>query len=628
MRHKLGLYLRVSTEEQAQVIEGSLDSQRHRLTGFVDLKNMQETGWGKIIETYVDEGLSAKDTKRPAFQRMIRDIKSEKINLILVTDLSRLSRNILDFCLLLEDLKKANAKFLSLKEQFDTSTPAGEMMVFNMINLAQFERKQTSERVSLNFHARALRGLRNGGCSILGYDADPNDPSKMIVNEQEAIRVRIIFQTFIETGSLSKSVDALEKDGIPPKFRKNRKEKNNHAGLWTTQTLGSLLRNRAYIGIREVNFKNISKDQSFLKSFEKYTQVKATWQPLIDKRVFENVQSILNINQKNSLKRVSQGKRRSFLLTGLLYCDDCGRPLVGSSGHGRISVSRYYVHRAIRTDGKLCSLRSINADKIESALLNHVDEMLFRENYLDSLEKRLQFVYEQTNQDHKKLLSQLSDRKSELDSEISNHIRLLTKMDGDELIEDIRKSLLDLKTKKISVDTQIEQTEEKLLSLCAKEDRQNIQMKAIELKAARNKATPAMMKRLFQTLFSVITLNKNLAKVSYWSGCSSSLRGDKNSKKMPSDEMSGGNPFYSAGSRKLEKLREFYNCPPLRGGGSDHPVIGWYAVKNGDPERIRTSDLMLRRHLLYPTELRDRRAQESMKILLFQALTHLLHLYS
>lgn len=102
-----------------------------------------------VADVYSDEGLSAKDTKRPAFQRMMRDIRKGRINLILVTDLSRLSRNILDFCLLLEELKKYNAKFLSLKEQFDTSTPAGEMMVFNMINLAQFERKQTAERVSL-----------------------------------------------------------------------------------------------------------------------------------------------------------------------------------------------------------------------------------------------------------------------------------------------------------------------------------------------------------------------------------------------------------------------------------------------------------------------------------------------
>ena len=71
MRHKIGVYLRVSTDEQAQVIEGSLDSQKHRLVSFVEIKNAQETGWGRIVDFYTDEGLSAKDTRRPAFQKRV-----------------------------------------------------------------------------------------------------------------------------------------------------------------------------------------------------------------------------------------------------------------------------------------------------------------------------------------------------------------------------------------------------------------------------------------------------------------------------------------------------------------------------------------------------------------------------
>jgi site-specific DNA recombinase len=93
--YKIGIYLRVSTEEQALVIEGSLDSQKYRLQNFVEIKNMQESNWGKVVEIYSDEGISAKDTRRPSFQRMIKDVRNGKINLILVTDLSRLSRS---FC--------------------------------------------------------------------------------------------------------------------------------------------------------------------------------------------------------------------------------------------------------------------------------------------------------------------------------------------------------------------------------------------------------------------------------------------------------------------------------------------------------------------------------------------------
>src|SRR5690606_13671598 len=126
----------------------------------------------------------------------MRDVRKGKVDMIFVTDLSRLSRSIKDFCLLLDDLQKANARFLSIKEQFDTTTAAGEMMIFNLMNLAQFERKQTSERVAMNFHARALRGLRNGGPPILGYDKDPSNPSSLKVNDKEANDIREIFSMF------------------------------------------------------------------------------------------------------------------------------------------------------------------------------------------------------------------------------------------------------------------------------------------------------------------------------------------------------------------------------------------------------------------------------------------------
>src|SRR6185312_16688754 len=129
MQRKIGAYLRVSTEEQANAIEGSLDNQRYRLNAYVDLKNSQEKNWGGIVDFYIDDGYSAKDTNRPAYQRMMADLKKKKIDLILISDLSRLSRNLFDFCGLLDYPDKYRANFLNIKEQFDTSTSVGRMMV-------------------------------------------------------------------------------------------------------------------------------------------------------------------------------------------------------------------------------------------------------------------------------------------------------------------------------------------------------------------------------------------------------------------------------------------------------------------------------------------------------------------
>jgi site-specific DNA recombinase len=261
---KIGSYIRVSTEEQTQVIEGSLDSQKFRINGYVDIRNSQESSWGKLIETYIDDGFSAKDTRRPAYQRMMKDIRTGKINLILVTDISRLSRNISDFCELLKDLEKHKAKFLSIKEQFDSSTPAGEMMLFNMINLAQFERKQTSERVATNFHSRAVRGLKNGGSPILGYDTDPTNRGRLLVNSDEAPWVEKAFSLYLKTGSTRRTAAELNRLEIP------RKMDRGCGKQWTLSSIKNLLRNRTYIGEREINVDKQNEDQSSLKPWQQY----------------------------------------------------------------------------------------------------------------------------------------------------------------------------------------------------------------------------------------------------------------------------------------------------------------------------------------------------------------------
>jgi DNA invertase Pin-like site-specific DNA recombinase len=321
----------VSTEEQAQVLEGSLESQRHRINAFIEFKNSQQFGWGKAIEIYADEGLSAKDTRRPAFQKMMKDIREGKINLILVTDLSRLSRNIMDFCLLLEDLRKHNAKFLSLKEQFDTSTPTGEMMVFNMINLAQFERKQTSERVAINFHARAMRGLSNGGGLLLGFDKDPTNPSHYKINENESADVREIFRIFLEMGSCGKTIPVLNEKGITPKIRRNRSHRIANQGIWSRQNLLNLLRNPAYAGLREVNKMNRGKNSEDLKPWQQFQVVKSSWPAIVSEETFRMAQAVLDEAYLLQGQRLAKKVTRVFLGTGLLKCGECGASFMGAT---------------------------------------------------------------------------------------------------------------------------------------------------------------------------------------------------------------------------------------------------------------------------------------------------------
>ncbi|MDH4467991.1 MAG: recombinase family protein [Bacteriovoracaceae bacterium] len=389
MQHKIGIYVRVSTEEQAQVADGSIESQQHRVKSFIEIKKLQESNWGKLIDTYIDDGYSAKNTNRPAYQRMMKDVVSGKINLILVTDISRLSRNISDFCLLLKQLESTKAKFLSIKEQFDTSTPAGEMMIFNMINLAQFERKQTSERIAMNFHSRAMRGLSNGGNPILGYDKDPTNPGKLIVNEDEANLVRKVFDLYNEGNSLSVTTDILNKENEKRKQWRLSKFRHIKDGRWTIRAVQTILNNYAYIGVREVNKQFKNEDQTQIKAWQQYQLVPASWQPIVGKALFERTQETLKKSNLLQRHRFDKSERRIFLVSGIARCGECGRALIGQSAHGKSKLHRYYGHKYLIGETIPCAIKRFAAEEIESAIVNHLQKVISEAGYMDNVEDEI-----------------------------------------------------------------------------------------------------------------------------------------------------------------------------------------------------------------------------------------------
>ena len=200
--HKIALYIRVSTEEQASNPEGSIKSQEQRLRANVELRNL-ESRFGEVVAVFIDRARSGKDTNRPELQRMLQAIRERQITLIMVSELSRLSRSIKDFCDIWELMRSLGCEFQSLREQFDTTSAAGEMVLYTIANIAQFERKQTSERISANFKARAERGLTNGGPVPFGYILDPDKKGHLLVKEEDAAIVREAFDTFLREGTLA-----------------------------------------------------------------------------------------------------------------------------------------------------------------------------------------------------------------------------------------------------------------------------------------------------------------------------------------------------------------------------------------------------------------------------------------
>lgn len=327
--HKIGIYIRVSTEEQASNPEGSIKSQEQRLRAHVDLKNF-ERPFGEVAKVFVDRAKSGKDTNRPELQRLLKAIVNREITMVMVTELSRLSRSIKDFSDMWELMRAHRCEFLSLREQFDTTSAAGEMVMYTIANIAQFERRQTSERISANFHARAQRGLFNGGSVPLGYKMDPERKGYLVVVEEEAAIIRDLFKTFLEEGVASVAGRKLNMKGYTIPRKRAAGGSNPRLGHFHAGNVYQFLTNTAYIGVRTFKVNGVEQTS------------KACWPAIIDEATFFKVQEMLKGNRYHNKTTVPS--RYPFSLSGLCVCASCGGRMPGRSAHGKKMKVPYYAH--------------------------------------------------------------------------------------------------------------------------------------------------------------------------------------------------------------------------------------------------------------------------------------------
>lgn len=514
---KIGAYIRVSTEDQVNVFEGSLDSQKYRINEFVQYKNRQQADWGNIVEFYFEEGVSAGTTNRPVYQKLMADVRKGKINLILVSDLTRLSRNLMDFCSLINELEKHHASYLSMKEQFDTSTPIGRMLVYIIIILGQFEREQTSERVAVNCHSRALRGLVNGGPAPMGYDKHPDKKGLLVVNESEVQIVQKIFQIFLDEGSRAKAVTKLNELGIKPK-RTSLKEKNNPNVAWTYQTLGSLIENIAYIGKREVNKVYKDEDPSHLKPWQKYQIVPAAWPAILDEKIFFDAQSLLEEASLRERTRMSKTEKRIFLLTSLLTCGIAGLPLVGQAGHGSSgTIHRYYHYVRRPKDLKVVRPR-LNADELEEKVIAELKSALSTQGYFEDLEKTLKSQSDANSKggaaEFDRAQKELKDIQNRINSIWTNQSRMQL---GEEALKLASDELNRLAKQKQDLEKYLSTLDPKGNDPYAfKEQALFVENQIRWCMQGWAKATPAMRKRLLRRTIREIVVTQTELWITFW----------------------------------------------------------------------------------------------------------------
>lgn len=341
---RVAIYPRVSTQEQAR--EGySIGEQIDRLTKYSEAMN-----W-TIYKIYTDPGYSGGDLNRPGLQDMLKDIKAGKIDKVLVYKLDRLSRSQKDTLMLIEDEFIANGvDFVSMSENFDTSTPFGRAMIGILAVFAQLEREQIKDRMSLGREARIKKGLYHGSANIaIGYDYIDGE---LKVNDYESMLIKEIFNLFNAGVSVNKITEILNTKGL-----------QHRSGAWIPSTVKRLLSNRTYIG--EVRYRGD-------------TWYPGIHEPIIDLDTFNISQARLKKTSELALQKENYGKHTT-ILGGLLYCSKCGAKYVkATSGRRKDGSSKIYYTCNSRAKKIKSGVKDPNC-KNKTRLLSQLEEEIFNE---------------------------------------------------------------------------------------------------------------------------------------------------------------------------------------------------------------------------------------------------------
>ena len=294
---RCAIYTRKSTDQGLEQDFNSLDAQYEASQAYI--RSQAHAGWTLLRAKYDDGGFSGGDIDRPALQRLLADVQAGKIDVIVVYKVDRLTRSLADFAKLVELFDKHNVSFVSVTQQFNTTTSMGRLTLNVLLSFAQFEREVTSERIRDKISASKRKGLWVGGMAPLGYDTKDR---RITVNEAEADRVRTIFRGYAELSSLNLLMADLRKRGIVTKVRTLRSGEKIGGIPFTRGPLAHLLRNRFYIG--EVTFKG--------------EVLKGEQVPIVDDDLFEAVQIKLTeqINNHKTARTNSEA-----LLTGRIFDD-------------------------------------------------------------------------------------------------------------------------------------------------------------------------------------------------------------------------------------------------------------------------------------------------------------------
>jgi site-specific DNA recombinase len=349
---RCAIYTRKSTEEGLDQDFNSLDAQREAAEAYI--QSQAHAGWTALAAHYDDGGYSGSNLDRPALQRLVADIQAGQIDCVLTHRVDRLSRSLLDFAKLMELFEKHQVAFVSVTQHFHSGTSMGRLVLNVLLSFAQFERELIAERTRDKVAAARRKGKWSGGLPILGYDVDART-KKLMINEEEAARVRAIFALYGKHQSLLAVVEELARRGWCTKQTLTRQGQVRGGRPFTKCSLYHLLTNVTYIG--QVRYKK---------------EVHPGEQPsIVDQPVWQEVQALLA--QNGRARAVVARHPPKALLRGLLRCQPCGcamTPAQVTRGNRRY---RYYTCSGAQRKGwHTCPSKSVPATALERFVLERL----------------------------------------------------------------------------------------------------------------------------------------------------------------------------------------------------------------------------------------------------------------
>ena len=363
-RMRCAVYTRKSSEEGLDQEYNSIDAQRD--AGHAYIASQRAEGWIPVADDYDDPAFSGGNMESPGLKRLMADIEAGKIDVVVIYKIDRLTRSLADFSKMVEVFERQGVSFVSVTQQFNTTTSMGRLMLNVLLSFAQFEREVTGERIRDKIAASKRKGMWMGGVPPLGYDVENR---RLVPNPQEAKLIRHIFTRFVELGSSTKLVKELKLDGVTSKAWTTQDGKVREGKPIDKGLVYKLLGNRTYLGE--------------LRHKEQWYQ--AEHLPIVDQTVWDSVHAILATNGRSRANATRA--TTPFLLKGIVFGHD-GRALTPWHSTKKTTGKRYRYYlpmRDLKEHAGASGLPRMPAAELESAVLDQLRNILRAPNLLSDL---------------------------------------------------------------------------------------------------------------------------------------------------------------------------------------------------------------------------------------------------